>query len=351
MYTPLSEQYKKPEVIEHAQSYVEFYAAYRHNGGPDSITSKVGSIASEAALIRYLESLTPGQSRTHFDRKDAIMSFKGLPLPLIQEYGVRTLSWLIGNGDDRFAKDLTAHLGSEGYHEDLLQKSRTAARYFNSSPKSRDVMRHYRLMDAIQGQQLHAVDLAERLQESRSDRENPLTDKRLGDYALQPLKIQSSDTSTHGYTTWQPPTKPGVDYSMWLDTPTGFCLTYKGTPQVTVGLTMNTETNELVIQQLQRKFGKRYDQATKRYLGTVVPPRGLMPLDWQRAMVGVSAEVAQSIGITSLAIRGGRKIPSRTCKISEDQAIRAYDAPAERLGFTEYADGDWHISLPLPQAA
>jgi hypothetical protein len=137
--------------------------------------------------------------------------------------------------------------------------------------------------------------------------------------------------------------KKGVNYTIWLDTPTGFALNYKGVPQFVVGVAAKG-TDELQIRQMQRVFGRTYEEGAKEYTG-YRQPRGLMPLDWQKLAVDLTGQVADHLGMNSVGIRASHEVPSSSVRITSKQASEMYDEPAMRLGFNQDEAKHWHKSL------
>ncbi|MGB4762141.1 MAG: hypothetical protein WBP12_02155 [Candidatus Saccharimonas sp.] len=256
------------------------------------------------------------------------------------------------------ADELKANLESRyGYHLGRLESARLwlwqRGGYMNSV---KQILADYRLMEVVHGDALHNIDLPEILQNSaRSD--TPLSDKRIADYSLVPANIEHDRFSVEGYIDgWNRYNDKTTSYDSWLDTPSGFALTYRDKPQALVGVVMRGQ-DEVMIHQLQGVRAKRVDR-TKPYSEEVVgrvSARGLMPLDWQRVMVTTTERIARRLGLSAVGIRSGEnnvwtklRLPSeKEPHMTLEQAGHAYDTPAARLGYTRAEDipRDWHKQL------
>lgn len=253
------------------------------------------------------------------------------------------------------ADKLKANLESQhGYHLGRLESARLwlwqRSKYLNSV---KQILTDYRLMETVHGGTLDDVDLPEILQSSAKG-DMPLSDKRVADYSLIPANIKHDRFSVEGYIDgWDRYNDETTSYDSWLDTPSGFALTYRDKPQALVGVVMKGQ-DEVMIHQLQGVRAYRVDR-TKSYKEQVigrVSARGLMPLDWQRVMVTTTEHIAQRMGLSAVGIRSGENnvwiklhLPSdKEPHMTLEQAEHAYDTPAARLGYTRAKDAprDWH---------
>lgn len=214
----------------------------------------------------------------------------------------------------------------------------------------------YGLMQAVKGDALQSVDLDRVLIESARP-EVTLSQKRLADYAL--VAVASDDYNNYydggRVGTWTETDGKDICYPVWIDTPTGFALTYRGAPNA-IGALSTPSEHDVMIHQIQGVNGKRIDHTKPRYsdefLGENVSARGLAPFDWQSVIIKVSEQIAAQQGAHHVAIQSGEhnvwtklrgkdKVPH----ITIEQAQRNYDQPAQRLGYVQGETGDWYKNL------
>jgi hypothetical protein len=143
----------------------------------------------------------------------------------------------------------------------------------------------------------------------------------------------------------------GIEYDIWLDSPNGFALTYKGTLNAVVGISV-AENDELMVSQIQG--AKAYRPSKEKKDRERLHARGLMPLDWQKLMINISEELARQLNLKSMGIQSAEnnqwiktalKDGERDVHLSKDAARRAYDEPAKRFGYVLGEDGNWHKPL------
>lgn len=243
-----------------------------------------------------------------------------------------------------------------GYDSALFDKARLWAWQKYNTADCREVLAQYAVIEKVTDGWLGTVDLPAILRECAQPGV-VISDRRADDYSLMELCSSDSKYEPAGYDrNWSRDITPELRYSIWLDTPSGFTLGYKGMPQSIAALECVNQ-RELMISQLQGVRAKILDPAKKYASDEVIgraSSRGLAPLDWQRVMVAVAAELAQHLGLSALAIQGGENNIWRTKRlhgetephITAETAAKAYDIPAMRLGFMASQDGNWHINLP-----
>ena len=273
---------------------------------------------------------------------------------LVENYGAETLFMAriethFEDEAERFDQGL---LDYTDFDPRLVEKARLWAWTHQRFQKTAETLTNYRVMDYVLNGGLEDIDAGEHVQKTAKPG-LPLSDKRIANYSLLPM--QAKGTYEYGpEISWngRREQEPGVYYDVYMDTPYGFALAYKGKPQAVVGLSAGSD--ELMIHQLQGIRPWKYDRAqpmpdTTKDM-TRAGARGLYPLDWQATMVSVTNELAREFLIPSVGIRAGEKNEwYRTIQHGEtephltyDAAVKAYDEPAKRLGFTQGEDGDWH---------
>lgn len=280
---------------------------------------------------------------------------------VLQAYGPEILAWTAANAGldslgERHREGLEKLLGVDAV---LFEKARLWDWQNYGKSSGHHILQHYAFMENIGNGALNNLDISAALRSAvRPGIE--LKDDRIADYSLMPLRAQEARFRPDGWEqTWiSKELSPNVTYSIWLDTPTGFALLYKGVPQAVVGLVPNAEVrNELVVCQLQGVQGSRVNpnksMFSDEYVVSKVGARGLMPFDWQKLMVNLSSNLAISLGYSNLSIQGGaNNLWVRTRLKNETEphlplelAKTAYDEPAQRLGFAQSEDGNWHKAI------
>lgn len=201
-----------------------------------------------------------------------------------------------------------------------------------------------RLEEAIYSN-LHTIDF-EKLLLSSAKEGVTISERRLGDYALSPLKTRHNYNS--GYDDYWSKTilDDHSNYQIYLDTPIGFTLLYRKLPNALVGVSCSDYTT-VMIKQLQGVRGEFSYQSSKNLKGRKTSARGLMPLDWQKLLVDCIADLVREARFKKLGIQG--YVHNHWTQIYDqftlEQAEAKYDKVAERLGFTKEADNNWYKRL------
>lgn len=290
------------------------------------------------------------------------------PEAVYRHYGDEGLVFVAANAPTSYVGEQFNNALAElaGYDKGLFEKARLWAWQKSHTAHCREILSQYAVMEKVTSEWLSRLDIADTL------RRHVLPgirvgDARLADYSLLPLRSKDSYCEPAGWDeNWardfepepqngHPNAKPFKRFDVWLDAPTGYALAYKGMPQAMVAVSCLNQ-QELIINQLQGVRAKLIDPKSRYGKGAVigsVASRGLMPFDWQAVMVDVSSQLAHELGMDSLAIQGGENNVWRHKHvkgelgphISAETAARAYDAPAERLGFVLLEDGNWHWKI------
>lgn len=280
------------------------------------------------------------------------------PKRILEHYGEDGLAYVAATAvQSRIQAKLIAATGKHlGYDTGLFQKARiwNWQTFYEKHGYGGNVITQYRLFDYLQTQSSQDIDLSTHLKQSAKPGLE-ISDARAADYSLLPVRSVDStyvpSGRVHG---WHGELKPGTHYDVWLDAPTGLMLTYKDEPQAIIGLSQHTN-GSLFVNQLQGirlykvKPGSIWDND---YVLGRKSARGLAPLDWQKLLLGIAAEVAQNNGMNNVVMQSGTnnkwtkpQRDSEEAHITVEQAERAYDQQAVRFGFTHDAPkDDWQIS-------
>ncbi len=281
---------------------------------------------------------------------------------LLTIFGEEVTAWTIGNDPNtRRVEGLTSALEDEGYNEWFLRKSRIVARenahrqtqHAGESDKKvsgRAVLAQNTVMEAVWGSVLTDIDVPEIVRQSPKD-DIQLSGKRCQEYAVVPVQADDGpDFMMNGrILEWvdSVTAKNSIaDYTgTYLDTPTGFALTYRGLPQAIGGIVAAGNGQEVQLRQMQRIQGQVWRPSGNGGRESVghKQPRGLMPIDWQKVLVLMAGGIARSCGMKAVAIR--EAVHGYNCYITKEQSKRGYTVPAQRLGFTRGEEGDWHMPL------
>jgi hypothetical protein len=308
----------------------------------------LGHLTTQSALAERLDSLEEKSEA----RKAAVMLLGSLPTKvLLGTYGEKVTAWTLGNDDiTRRTKDHTEELDKLGFNGSLLLQAVALSRQFSQAPRSSELLAQQSVMETVLGNGLDGLDLPELLGQAALPGVT-LSEKRVSDYGLIRLASEFGRFCSGGMVyDWKGKDEievPGLYYDLWLDTPVGFALTYMGHPQAIVGVQAKGD-DELFIRQLQGTQGLRYEDVEdyKRKITGHKSARGLAPLDWRKLMVDTSAQLAGQLGFNSVGIVTGNKVPNTyQCYMNYAQAYRAYDAQADRLGFVQGNDNNWHKPL------
>lgn len=279
------------------------------------------------------------------------------PETVFRTYGEHVLAWAALNASPSVVRKRLSYMLGElaGYDEVLFEKARLWCwQRCSCCTKTDEILAQHNIMEALHGSALEQVDLPTLLEDST--RPNVvLSKKRIADYSLAPLRAEESFSFPEGReVNWSQDIGP-LRYNIWLDAPTGFALMYRGAPQAVAAVAATPfHKNELMIHQLQgvRPYILNPDKSAPGYGPDSITgrrsARGLAPLDWQAFLVNTAEAVAARLGMDSLAIQEGKQNywikphDGKPAHLKEEEAVRAYDEPAARLGFVRGEDGNWH---------
>lgn len=307
------------------------------------------TIGRQPDIAGPLDDLYKEDSERWYDIRRVLSGLS--PETLHRAYGTEILAWLTINSTigDLQKKYLASLQTLAGWDAELLDKVRSWDwQYRSDRLYSKSTLLHYQIGSTILHGGLEAIDVpAELRAAARPDIK--ISDKRANDYTLRSV---TTAASIQGYVKGAATeVAPRTLYPVYLDAPVGFVLEYKGRPQTAVAVALSQHST-LMIHQLQGLKGKVYTPKGSFKEENVIrrlSARGLMPLDWQKFMVNVAAQIAVKTGLAKVGIQAGKKNywvrpqPGETHPhLTIQQAEAAYDKPAKRLGFKKGVTGDWY---------
>lgn len=340
----LNEIYQDEAVRRQGESYMW------RNGGVErclEYAKPLGELATPADVIQHVEGLP--EYDWNDTRERAARLLCALPAPtLLYNFGEEIMGWTVANAESRLSQDLRTSLEDEGYEADLLGKARTMAWQDRKPPQGGEVIRQNAVAEAMLSGALDKVDLPSLLRAAALPGQ-AISDKRAGDYKLIPLRAEAGDFRPGGYVWgWEGHDKanrPGLHYKLFIDTPTGYALMYKGIPQFVIGMAAGMP-DELQMRQFQRWYGQRFDHtADKPVYNDIRLPRGLVVLDWEQLAIGITGHLAAGMGKDYVGLRAGDKIPSPDSRLTRAEAREAYDGAAQRFHFEPNEKGDWRLPV------
>ncbi len=267
------------------------------------------------------------------------------------EFGSDALLWSwIRNSyresQDAIAEGLTQILGVDVKR---LEKARLTAWQLLFSRRSELVKSIYDFSDALIGGAADSIELPTLLQ-GHAKNGIELSDKRINDYSLEPLTTEST-YSTGDEVKWGAGnnSEGNKRYIVYLDSPVGIALSYKGEPNAVLGL-FPCDTDTLFITQLQGV--QPYIADSKGNNVGSVHSRGLAPLNWEYTLIDIAAYLCRQLGYSRIGIQGGRNNKwtqpygrKQEIHLPLEKALERYDKTAKRLGFCQAKDRNWYKSL------
>lgn len=345
MFTPLGEVYQDPEIARQASECNGLWSEGAITRNLE-YTAPLGNLATENALLEHVENLPEYDWKETRERSALLLG--ALPAStLLDNFGERVMAWTYANIGDTHQRRMDEGLADEGYDPRLLRRASDLAWGERKPPRADSVLTQNRVMEGMLSNVVPRIDLPSALQAAALSRKG-LSSNHVAEFSVIPLQSVEGNLSAQGYAyDWEGKDeldqKPGVRYTIWLDTSTGFAVTHNGVPQAVVGV-VSSGTNELQIRQMQRLFGKTFDPAdpSKGYNG-IAQPRGLRRLDWHKLMLNLTAQAAEQLGFESVGIWASNKIcQQRGVYITSDQATEKYDIPAARNHFYPDENNNWH---------
>lgn len=343
-------------VREFCQGSLEFTHSYwRPTTQPlEAVLSTVEVAVTQPNMVDYLDLLNVADQPKH---TDVLALLKHLPSGLIlSEYGAEMLAVVAAQRAhpsfmDEHRLKLDRHNGIVDHT--ISRVSRWCDNHW--SGRGRDLVTQYDMSRLLLTGELENFDLSRALHDAVDD-PDLMSRKRAARFAFEPATVGRIN-----FEGWRAGSfdevAPGVDYRVWLDTPTGFMLTYKGLPQAVAGVAISGYSSEVMIHQLQGVRGYRTGLNDNPKIERI-SSGGLTALDWRNVLVRAVEHIAQAMDISTIGIREGDKnewtsprFGEPTAHLTAAAAYAAYDRQAKRLGFSQGIDGDWHRQLDPSQSA
>ena len=345
------EIYQDPEIRQ------DYNYSWANSSELDSLLEALDPIVQQPDFVQVMDDLSDTDLDTWFRYKRVFVNLP--PAIIFNNYGEEVLAWAAANATTTDRSDLLKDALEKfaGYDKVLFEKARLWCWQSNVSSKGKDVLSQYALLDTLlRGNALEYLNLTNELRDAALEGVG-ISDHRAADYQVKP--VTTDDDNPTGYIAdARKELAPNIHYQIWLDAPVGVVLGYKGLPQAIVGLGIN-KGKELMIYQLQGLKGILGDpnlrdnedgHELKR-----ISSRGLMPLDWRKLMINLTTHLAENMGIGSVGIQAGNRnywakrilLGEKTPHFPADAARKAYDLPAQRLGFTKGSDDNWHRSTDI----
>ncbi|MBI4154253.1 hypothetical protein HY501_02875 [Candidatus Woesearchaeota archaeon] len=272
-----------------------------------------------------------------------------LPIDVVlNEFGEDVAVWQLLDGSFGERKETYYQLTQK--NRKIFRQSEFSNMYLASSPSAKTLLRTYDFLVKMHNQQF-AIDLAPLLRKYAGEG-IVLSENRVKDYSLASLSVEGEREIGYDIHFGRVEKEATTVYGIYLDAPFGIALCYKGKPNGVVTFSPTT-AKTLMIFQLQG-VGFR----TKSERGVEVArthARGLIPLQWEKVLVGCAEEIARQHGFTWLAVQGGRNnvytsIPkfansNAYPKLPPEKALKRYDTTAEELGFFLREDKNWYKCL------
>jgi len=161
-----------------------------------------------------------------------------------------------------------------------------------------------------------------------------ISEKRANDYSLTPL-ITDSGFAQGSVKIWSGMYDNKL-FSIWLDSPVGIGLMYKGLPNAIVSF-YAPKSNRIMIEQIQGVRPESLDSQRK------FSSRGLMPLQWEKLLVKIVEELAVDQKFKEICVvsgdnqewLGGRGRNSK----------KHYDDIAVTMNYCQRRDKNWYKEI------
>lgn len=315
----------------------------------DSLGLGVQQLLRQPDPAEYLDELQVNDYEAYFEVTKALCELP--PTDILSAFGREVLLSAIANTtfEDKAAAMRATLPELVGMNVILFERARKWCWRHGVDTSGTHILQNYDLTHNGIGDALSQIDLPKTLAESAHEGIS-LSDKRVSDYSLRQLELSNDEPGWDGYAFgWDEPDAANINYNIWLDGLIGFGLFYKEKPNAVVALGI-TGGNELTITQIQGVVGVEVDPgipARRESVVRYVKSRGLAPLDWRKLMIKTTAGIARNLDIEYVGIQPGARnqwtrynYPDGTPHLTLQSAEKAYDLPAERLGFKK-TESNW----------
>jgi hypothetical protein len=320
---------------------------------PQQLSEEIDKI-----LVTDPAQLTEEEAADRLEAKHRLLKLN--PATIYRDFGVIVLAWAAANDEDKQRAEAKrdALCKFAGYEAELLAKALRWSREDRHGDRrldiaGSDVLAEYRLEDIVLNRRVN-VPVSD-LVKTHALPQVEITDRRARRYSLVPIKaLRDRPAGWVGATL--PPYGPNTYYSVRLDAPTGFMLTYKQNaegrpiPHAILGVATYGPA-EVMIYQLQGATGKVVDDEGE--VVRTISSRGLAVLDWRGLLIGLAERVAHAAGARWIGIQGAVNNSAVVTEgdtepgphLSLGAATAAYDLTARAAGFTKGQDNNWHKPL------
>lgn len=311
--------------------------------------------------LTYLDAMHQTDRSLHSALNFALLSLP--PAAVADNFGEDIALWtsvasvVAGHNDEMNAYLLSAYGHSS---EDLAIARGWQWRRGGYESSAKVTLAQYGLMRAMRSELCSDLDVPALIQ-SAAKPGVTLSPTRIDDYSLIPIEADPYNPCYDGGRVkgWHDDEVKQIAYQSWIDAPTGFALTYKGVPNAMAGVAMRG-IDELMLYQIQGVQAKKIDPSKSRcssdYIVGAVSSRGIAPLDWQKLIVSTTESMASSLGLTQTGIQAAANNVwakphlwnDTKPHLTVEQATKAYDEPAKRLGYAKRSDdkkNNWHKTI------
>jgi len=281
----------------------------------------------------------------------------GLPAKSIYDnFGEEVLKWVninINSGFYERKRDLQKET-AEIFGNNNLEKARMVLWRKHFSDDSELILKMYDLMDEIQNNFTKEYDLKKSIiRNSKVGIE--LSEKTVNKYSLSFFETQKDYPIgwAEGFGFISPEKLEG--WSIYLDSPASIGLMCKGNPSAVTSFLI-PDKNTILINQIQgtnkKKFKKSLKKSEEYELDKICSNRGLFPINYRDVLIEVGEELGRKMNFSRVGILGSENNPWIKEKYKDGHthlslkgAVKNYDVPAEKLGYTKSEDGNWYKQL------
>jgi hypothetical protein len=281
-----------------------------------------------------------------------------VPRRLRNTFGIEYVAW-VEPGAPRYESDskLTPEILEQfGFDSDIFAKAcnweiKAKRLEFDMSKQempddvtTSEILNSYNVMDYILNGGLERVDLAALLMHFKLP-EVEFTNSKIKHYSLEPLQIKGTLRNDDYEATWNKmnPDPEAKKYDIYLDTPVGFALMYKGKPNAVAGVAPMGR-DELRIFQIQgvtpQIFEPSKEDSKVQVVVGKISARGLARIDWRALLIEATCEIARDLKIPVVGVQPAEQNQwVHLSKLGKESAIQTYDQKALQMGFSQTKSG------------
>ena len=219
-----------------------------------------------------------------------------------------------------------------GLDPDLLERAEDTATNLIHDKSIPTILKNYDLLNCI-CEAVNQIDLPPLL-ELYAKKDVSFSDKRIKDYRLE-LVFPKRNDHYGREELWDNYRINNKKFDIYLDTPIGIALAYKGEPNAIIGFCAKDEKT-LFIKQIQGVMPEKGEGYAKAH------SRGLVVLEWEKLLVNITEKVAQTLGFEEVIVQGGL---NNTWGKARIRGKERYDKPAKEQGYIQNLDENWSKDL------